>query len=71
MLPKSTADLPRLLHPVPPEIRTNSKVLIELIRRACEVEDMKEKTLMSIYNEVCGVQEKEEEGGKKEGDNHF
>ena len=59
MLPKSTNDLPRLLHPVPPEIRTNAAVLIELIRKGCEVPDGEEATLLSVYQDVC-VAEKQD-----------
>ena len=54
MLPKSSADLPRLVHPVPPEVRRNSKVLIELIKKGCEAPDAKDNTLYTIYEEVCG-----------------
>lgn len=60
MLPKSTADLPRLLHPVPPEVRRNSHVLIELIKKGCEAPDMNASTLLAVYNEVCGVSIQEE-----------
>lgn len=65
MLPKSSADLPRLVHPVPPEVRRNSKVLIELIKKGCDAPDAKENTLYSIYEEICGEvtiqQEKQEQ----------
>lgn len=54
MLPKTTADLPRLLHPVTPEVRTNAKVLIDLIKKSCDLTDMREETLLSVYNDVCG-----------------
>lgn len=54
MLPKTTADLPRLLHPVTPEVRANAKVLIELIKKSCDLPDMREETLMSVYSDVCG-----------------
>ena len=57
-----------MLHPVPPEIRTNAAVLIELIRKGCEVPDGKEDTLLSVYHTVCSEKQevKQEKQEKQE-----